>query len=104
MSARPPQDRRLAMLVLSRRKNESVVINNDVTVTLIEIRGDRVRLAITAPKDVPIHRQEVYDAIRGCFAVEPVPVDPPAEMDDLLPDLVVECRVAGPCGGAGSGR
>jgi len=53
------------MLVLSRKKNESIVINNDITVTIVEIRGDKVRLGIVAPKDVPVHRQEVYDAIHG---------------------------------------
>ena len=53
------------MLVLSRKKNESIVINNDVTVTIVEIRGDKVRLGIVAPKDVPVHRQEVFDAIHG---------------------------------------
>jgi carbon storage regulator len=53
------------MLVLSRKKNESIVINNDVTVTVVEIRGDKVRLGIVAPKEVPVHRQEVYDAIHG---------------------------------------
>ncbi len=53
------------MLVLSRKKNESIVINNDVTVTVIEIRGDKVRLGIVAPKEVSVHRQEVYEAIHG---------------------------------------
>ena len=53
------------MLVLSRKKNESIVINNDITVTIVEIRGDKVRLGIVAPKEVPVHRQEVYDAIHG---------------------------------------
>ncbi len=53
------------MLVLSRKKNESIVINNDIVVTVIEIRGDKVRLGIVAPKEVPVHRQEVYDAIHG---------------------------------------
>lgn len=51
------------MLVLSRKKNESIVINSDITVTVVEIRGDKVRLGIVAPKEVPVHRQEVYDAI-----------------------------------------
>jgi carbon storage regulator len=54
-----------AMLVLSRKKNESIVINNDITVTVVEIRGDKVRLGIVAPKEVPVHRQEVYEAIHG---------------------------------------
>ena len=52
------------MLVLSRKKNESIVINNDITITVVEIRGDKVRLGIVAPKDVPVHRQEVYEAIQ----------------------------------------
>lgn len=52
------------MLVLSRKKNESIVINDDITVVVIEIRGDKVRLGIEAPKEVPVHRREVYDAIQ----------------------------------------
>ena len=52
------------MLVLSRKKNESIVINNDIVITIVEIRGDKVRLGIVAPKDVPVHRQEVYEAIQ----------------------------------------
>ncbi|MEO2030515.1 MAG: carbon storage regulator CsrA [Planctomycetaceae bacterium] len=51
------------MLVLSRKKNESIVINDDVVVTIIEIRGDKVRLGIEAPRDIPVHRREVLDAI-----------------------------------------
>ena len=62
------------MLVLSRKKNESIVINNDITVTVVEIRGDKVRLGIVAPKDVPVHRQEVYDAIHGREPAPPAPV------------------------------
>jgi carbon storage regulator len=71
------------MLVLSRKKNESIVINNDITVTVVEIRGDKVRLGIVAPKEVPVHRQEVYDAIHGKEASEttpaPVVVNKPAD-------------------------
>jgi carbon storage regulator len=52
------------MLVLSRKKNESIVINNDITIVVVEIRGDKVRLGVEAPKEVPVHRQEVYEAIR----------------------------------------
>jgi carbon storage regulator len=51
------------MLVLSRKKNESIVIAGDIVITIVEVRGDKVRLGIEAPKDVPVHRQEVYDAI-----------------------------------------
>jgi carbon storage regulator len=59
------------MLVLSRKKNESIVINNDITVTVVEIRGDKVRLGIVAPKEVPVHRQEVFDAIHGKTPADP---------------------------------
>lgn len=52
------------MLVLSRKKNESIVINDDITIVVVEIRGDKVRLGIEAPKEVPVHRNEVYEAIR----------------------------------------
>jgi len=41
------------------------VINNDIVITVVEIRGDKIRLGITAPRDVPVHRQEVYEAIHG---------------------------------------
>jgi len=51
------------MLVLSRKKNEGIVINDDIVVTIVEIRGDKVRLGIDAPRDVPVHRREVLDAI-----------------------------------------
>lgn len=53
------------MLVLSRKKYESIVIYNDVVITVVEIRGDKVRFGIVAPKDVPVHREEVYEAITG---------------------------------------
>jgi carbon storage regulator len=53
------------MLVLSRKKNESIIICDNITVTVIEIRGDKVRLGIEAPKDVTVHRREVYEAIHA---------------------------------------
>ena len=52
------------MLVLSRKKNESIIIDGRITVLVIEIRGDKVRLGVDAPKEVPVHRKEVYEAIR----------------------------------------
>ena len=52
------------MLVLSRKKNESIVINNDITIVVVDIRGDKVRLGVEAPKEVPVHRQEVFDLIK----------------------------------------
>ena len=51
------------MLVLSRKKNESIVINDNINIVVVEIRGDKVRLGIEAPKEVPVHRREVYEAI-----------------------------------------
>ena len=51
------------MLVISRKKNESLVINDDITIVVVEIRGDKVRLGIEAPKEVPVHRREVFDMI-----------------------------------------
>jgi carbon storage regulator len=52
------------MLVLSRKKGEGIMINDDIYIEIIEIRSDKVRLGVEAPKEVPVHRKEVYDAIR----------------------------------------
>jgi carbon storage regulator len=52
------------MLVLSRKKDEKIIIGDNITVMVIEIRGDKVRLGIEAPKEITVHRQEVYDAIK----------------------------------------
>ncbi|MEE9293406.1 MAG: carbon storage regulator CsrA [Phycisphaerae bacterium] len=52
------------MLVLSRQKDETIMIGDDVEITIVDIRGDKVRIGITAPISVPVHRKEVYDAIR----------------------------------------
>jgi carbon storage regulator len=52
------------MLVLSRQKDESIMIGDDVEITIVDVRGDKVRLGITAPKEIPVHRREVYEAIQ----------------------------------------
>lgn len=52
------------MLVLSRHRDESIMIGDDIVVTIVDIRGDKVRLGIQAPQHVPVHRQEVYEAIQ----------------------------------------
>ncbi len=52
------------MLVLSRQRDESIVIGDKVVVTIVDIRGDKVRLGIQAPGEIPVHRQEVYEAIQ----------------------------------------
>ncbi len=57
-------DQGLDMLVLSRKKDEKIVIGDSITLMVIEIRGDKVRLGIEAPRDVTVHREEVYEAIK----------------------------------------
>ena len=52
------------MLVLSRQRDESIMIGDNIVVTIVDIRGDKVRLGINAPSEVPVHRQEVYEAIQ----------------------------------------
>jgi carbon storage regulator len=52
------------MLVLSRQRDESIVIGDNVQITIVDIRGDKVRLGIVAPSEIPVHRKEVYDAIQ----------------------------------------
>jgi len=51
------------MLVLSRKRDQQIVVGDNVVITIVEIRGDKVRLGIEAPAHVPVHRSEVYDAI-----------------------------------------
>jgi carbon storage regulator len=78
------------MLVLSRKKDESIVINNDITIVVIEIRGDKVRLGVEAPKEVPVHRREVFDAIvRG----EPVTPRPDSVSNHVSADTRADARV-----------
>jgi carbon storage regulator len=52
------------MLVLSRRRDETIVIGENIQVTVVDIRGDTVRLGITAPKSIPVYRKEIYEAIQ----------------------------------------
>jgi carbon storage regulator len=65
------------MLVLSRRRDETIMIGEDVEITVVDIRGDKVRLGITAPARIPVHRKEVYDAIKreNAAAAEVKPED-----------------------------
>ena len=63
------------MLVLSRKRDERIVINDNIVITVVDIRGDKVRLGIEAPAEMPVHRQEVYDALRREHAA--VPPKPP---------------------------
>ena len=52
------------MLVLSRQKDESIMIGDNVEITIVDVRGDKVRLGINAPREISVHRREVYDAIQ----------------------------------------
>ncbi len=52
------------MLVLSRQRDESIMIGDNVQITVVDIRGDKVRLGIVAPNEIPVHRKEVFDAIQ----------------------------------------
>ena len=52
------------MLVLSRQKDESIIIGDDVEITIVDVRGDKVRLGINAPRSISVHRKEVYEAIQ----------------------------------------
>lgn len=66
------------MLVLTRKKNESIIIDDHITVTVMEIRGDYVRLGVIAPKEVRVHRREIYEAAHG-------PLDPALLPQGLRP-------------------
>ena len=52
------------MLVLSRQKDESIIIGDDIEITIVDVRGDKVRLGINAPRTISVHRKEIYDAIQ----------------------------------------
>ena len=61
------------MLALSRKKGESLVLSNNIEVTVLEIKGEQVKLGITAPKDVPIYRKEVYTQIQAANEAASIP-------------------------------
>ena len=72
------------MLVLSRTRDETIMIGDDIEITIVDVRGDKVRLGINAPTTIPVHRKEVYDAIKN----------ENAQASTLRPEQI--CNVAGP--------
>lgn len=74
------------MLVIPRKANESIVINDNIIVTVVEIRGDKVRLGIVAPKEIPVHQQEIYDMIHESPDEPPKPptktTEPPSTVNE----------------------
>ncbi len=71
------------MLALSRKKNEAIIINNNIEVTILEVKGDQVKVGITAPKEVPVYRKEVYVQIQNANK-EAVSVDGMDALKNLL--------------------
>lgn len=71
------------MLVLSRKKNESIVVDDAIVITVVEIRGDKVRLGIEAPREVPIHRSEVHAAIQAGEAEARLPASDSPNHEEL---------------------
>ena len=73
------------MLILSRKTNEKIMIGDDISISIIEIRGDQVRIGVDAPKSVKVFRQEVYDAIRAENRAA-------AESGSILPVLGIDAK------------
>ncbi len=77
------------MLVLSRQRDETIIIGDNIEITVVDIRGDKVRLGITAPIEIPVHRKEVYDAIqrenREAARIRPEDIAEAARPDEKMP-------------------
>ena len=71
------------MLALTRKKGESIMINNNIEISILEIRGDQIKIGISAPKDVPVYRKEVYNQIQE-ETKEAVNVEGLSGLKDLL--------------------
>lgn len=74
------------MLALSRKKNEALVINNNIEITVLEIKGEQVKLGISAPKEIPVYRKEVYIQIQEANK-EAMTTDSQSALNELLGDL-----------------
>ncbi len=82
------------MLVLSRQRDESIIIGDNIVITVVDIRGDKVRLGIQAPTEIPVHRQEVYEAIQrenmrtsGTEPANPPVFPKPSNRKDVRPSV-----------------
>jgi carbon storage regulator len=73
------------MLVLSRQRDESIMIGDDVEIIIVDVRGDKVRLGITAPKNIPVHRREIYDAIQREKSEKKESQEPPDKKSKVEP-------------------
>ena len=87
------------MLVLSRHRDESIIIGDDIVITVVDIRGDKVRLGINAPVEIPVHRQEVYDAIQR-ENKQAAQLDPAAAREALAAHPVPRTRTPRPPAGS----
>lgn len=74
------------MLALTRKKGESIMINNDIEISILEIRGDQIKIGISAPKDVPVYRKEVYNQIKE-ETKEAVDAEALTALKDLFKEL-----------------
>lgn len=72
------------MLVLSRKRDERIVIADNIVITIVEIRGDKVRLGIEAPREVSVHRQEIYNAVQ---ADKSAAAKPPANLEHNIVEV-----------------
>ncbi len=83
------------MLVLSRQKDESIMIGDDVEITIVDVRGGKVRLGINAPREISVHRREIYDAIQREKAEQEkdLPPPPPPPPNEFLKEGDLESRV-----------
>jgi carbon storage regulator len=73
------------MLVLSRQRDQAIIIGNDIEITILEVRGDKVRIGISAPKNVTVHRKEVYEEI--CKANEEASQMKPGDLPPGKPEV-----------------
>ena len=84
-SAEDPFQSLSPMLILSRHRDESIIIGDDIVITVVDIRGDKVRLGINAPIEIPVHRQEVYEAIQR-ENEQAARINPPGQREQKPPE------------------